>query len=57
MIHRWFLRLTLCLLIPYVAIAQSTPGTVFEVEILGERYPATVLAEPVWDPSNVRQRA
>ena len=41
----------------YVAIAHSAPGTVFEVEILGERYPATVLAEPVWDPSNVRQRA
>jgi dimethylglycine dehydrogenase len=41
----------------YVAIAYSAPGTIFEVEILGERYPATVLAEPVWDPSNARQRA
>ena len=28
-----------------------------QIEILGEGYPATVLAEPVWDPSNARQRA
>ena len=41
----------------YVELASSLPGTAFEVEILGARYPATVLAEPVWDPSNVRQRA
>ena len=41
----------------YAAIAYSAHGTVFEVEILGGRYPATVLAEPVWDPSYARQRA
>jgi potassium efflux system protein len=31
MIHRWFLRLTLCLLIPYVAIAQSSENINYDL--------------------------
>jgi dimethylglycine dehydrogenase len=35
----------------------ARPGSAFEVEILAERYRATVLAEPVYDPKNVRLRS
>ena len=36
----------------------TTPGTQLEVEIFGERRPATVQADaPIWDPANERLRA
>jgi dimethylglycine dehydrogenase len=36
----------------------AEPGTGIEVEIFGERYPATVQKdEPLWDPKNERLRA
>jgi dimethylglycine dehydrogenase len=36
----------------------TDPGTKIEVEIFGERYPATVQKdEPLWDPRNERLRA
>jgi dimethylglycine dehydrogenase len=36
----------------------ADPGTTVEVEIFGERYPATVQKdEPLWDPKNERLRA
>ena len=35
----------------------GTPGSTFDVFVLGERRKATVLAEPVWDPANERLRA
>ena len=41
----------------YVESAYAEPGTSFEVGILGERRPATVQAEPLYDPRNERLRA
>ena len=41
----------------YVKPEYAVPGTTFEIEILGDKCAATVLAEPAWDPSNARQRA
>lgn len=41
----------------YVDTGFETPGTRLEVELIGDRYPATVLVEPVYDPSNARLRA
>ena len=41
----------------YVASGYETPGRALAVELLGERYPATVLAGPVYDPDNLRLRA
>jgi len=40
----------------YVGPDQSVPGTCLEVDLLGERCAATVLAEPVYDPNNQRIR-
>ncbi len=40
----------------YVETAFAAPDSVLEVELLGQRRAATVLAEPVWDPKNVRLR-
>lgn len=45
------------LVFAYVTPAFATPGAAFDVEVLGERRRATVLAEPVWDPANERLRA
>ncbi len=41
----------------YVDAGFETPGTRLEVELIGDRCPATVLAEPVYDPENARLRA
>ena len=41
----------------YVDRGFETPGTRLEVELIGDRFPATVLGEPVYDPSNARLRA
>ena len=35
----------------------AIPGSAFEVEILAERHRATVLAEPAYDPKNLRLRS
>jgi dimethylglycine dehydrogenase len=35
----------------------AKPGSTFDVEILGERRRATVLAEPVYDPKNLRLKS
>ena len=40
----------------YVDPVAAKPGTKLEVMILGERRPAVVLAEPVYDPDNLRPR-
>ena len=37
--------------------ALAEPGTQVEIEILGGRYPATVVPESPWDPTNERLRA
>jgi dimethylglycine dehydrogenase len=41
----------------YVGPNQALPGTRLEVDLLGERCAATVLAAPVYDPGNSRLRA
>ncbi|MGD2008390.1 MAG: FAD-dependent oxidoreductase, partial [Cellvibrionales bacterium] len=38
----------------YVPPGQAAPGSVFDVGLLDARYPATVLAEPAYDPDNAR---
>ncbi|MDD9962898.1 MAG: hypothetical protein OXU70_12490, partial [Gammaproteobacteria bacterium] len=35
----------------------SAPGTALEIEILGERRPATVVPESPYDPGNERLRS
>lgn len=40
-----------------VQTALSEPETTLEVEILGERYPATVGRAPLYDPENQRLRS
>ncbi|MCX8508303.1 MAG: hypothetical protein ORN49_05390, partial [Rhodobacteraceae bacterium] len=41
----------------YVRPDLAAPGTRFEVELLDERRPAEVLAEPIFDPESARARA
>lgn len=41
----------------YVNAGHEAPGTKFDIEILGERRAARVLAEPIYDPANARLRA
>ena len=38
----------------YVSSGYESPGTTFDIRILGERRKATVLAKAVWDPANER---
>ena len=38
----------------YVNSGYDVAGTSFEIEILGQRHKATVLAEAAWDPQNDR---
>ena len=32
-------------------------GTELQIDVLGERYPATVVGESPWDPNNERLRS
>ncbi len=41
----------------YVDTGYDSPGTVFDIEILGKRCKASVLAEAAWDPQNERLKA
>ena len=41
----------------YVAPDYEAPGSTFELDMLGTRRTATVLAEPAWDPNNETIRA
>ena len=45
------------LVFAYVPPAYAAPGATFDVEVLGQCRAATVLSEPVWDPSNARLQA
>jgi dimethylglycine dehydrogenase len=40
----------------YVALPHAVPGTELAVEVLGERRPAVVASEPLFDPANLRLR-
>ena len=41
----------------YLRTAWAAAGTELEVDLLGERVPATVATEPLYDPTNARLRA
>ena len=41
----------------YVPSALATPGTGLEVEVLGRKLPAEVVAMPLYDPDNERMKA
>ncbi|MDH4278048.1 MAG: aminomethyltransferase, partial [Acidimicrobiia bacterium] len=41
----------------YVAPAHAHPGAAFEIQLQGERRPATVLAQAAYDPENERIRS
>jgi len=41
----------------YLPTEYATPGTVVEVQLFGERYRATVMKEPLFDPKNVKIKA
>jgi dimethylglycine dehydrogenase len=45
------------LAVAYLDADLTRPGTRLEVEILGDRRPAVVVAEPLFDPENRRPRA
>lgn len=40
----------------YLPIQHATPGTNLEIEYFGERFPATVVEEPLYDPGMERLR-
>jgi glycine cleavage system aminomethyltransferase T len=46
-----------CIAYGYLPIELASEGTVVEIEYLGERYPASVSAEPLVDPKGERLRA
>jgi dimethylglycine oxidase len=41
----------------YLPVEYTNPGTQLDVEYLGERWPATVSNEPLWDPKMERLKA
>ena len=41
----------------YVEPGYATPGSTFDIYLLGQQRKATVLTEPAWDPDNERPRA
>ncbi len=38
----------------YLPVEHARPGTALSVELLGERYPARVVEQPLYDPANER---
>lgn len=50
-------RVQRSLALAYLPVRQSAPGTRLTVEILGSPRPATILPQPVYDPSDERLRA
>jgi glycine cleavage system aminomethyltransferase T/glycine/D-amino acid oxidase-like deaminating enzyme len=45
-----------CITYGYLPVDLAAEGTHLEIEYLGERLPATVSAEPLWDPKGERLR-
>ena len=41
----------------YLPVEHATVGTALDVELIGERIPAVVSREPLWDPKGERIRA
>jgi glycine cleavage system aminomethyltransferase T len=46
-----------CIAYGYLPVELAVEGTPVEVEYFGDRLPATVAAEPLWDPKGERLRA
>jgi len=46
--------LGLSLALSYLPLEHAAPGTALSVELLGERYPARVVEQPLYDPANER---
>jgi glycine cleavage system T protein len=40
----------------YLPLSDAAPGTELEVQFFGQRYPAAVVEEPLYDPANARLR-
>ncbi len=54
----WGYRVGASIALGAVRADCADPGTRLEVEIYGERYPATVQPDrPLWDPGNARLKA
>ena len=53
----WSHTLNKSVALAYVRTDLATPGTVLQVEVLGQLRSATVQAEPLYDPKNERLRA
>ncbi|MEM7042169.1 MAG: FAD-dependent oxidoreductase [Pseudomonadota bacterium] len=53
----WSYTLEKSIVLAYVRTDLATPGTALDVDILGERCPATVGQEPLYDHNNSRLRA
>ncbi|MEM7499609.1 MAG: glycine cleavage T C-terminal barrel domain-containing protein, partial [Pseudomonadota bacterium] len=54
----WGYRVDSAIALAMLRSDVSAPGTKLEIEIYGERYPATVHGDgPIWDPENARLRA
>jgi dimethylglycine dehydrogenase len=53
----WSHTLQRSVALAYVRTSCAQPGTVVEVEVLGQRRRATVGREPLYDPTNARLRA
>ena len=53
----WSHTLKKSVALAYVRTDLATPGTVLQVEVLGQMRSATVQAEPLYDPKNERLRA
>jgi dimethylglycine dehydrogenase len=53
----WSHTLKKSVALAYVRTDLATPGTVLQVEVLGQKRRATVQAEPLYDPRNERLRA
>ena len=45
------------LIFAHVKPVKGTPNSTFDIEILGKRYQAEVLSEPILDPKNERLRS
>jgi glycine cleavage system aminomethyltransferase T len=41
----------------YLPMTHTAPGSALDAEILGERIPAIVAREPLWDPKGIRIKA
>ncbi len=53
----WSHTLNASIALAYIRVDLARPGVRLEIDILGERVPATIGREPLFDPDNVRLRA